>query len=143
MTAPAVQHAVDAAFGEERGRVVATLIRRTGGGDLAGECAQEAFTGPLRRWPRSSRNGYYSAPPGSPETTQDGCIAARFLSFAAIAADRPDNAGTTPATRGRDQVTGHSRGVAGGDLRASGAPAAPPGRLRSEPGWQADHPFSG
>ena len=44
MTTPAVQHAVDAAFREERGRVVATLIRRTGDRDLAGECAQEAFT---------------------------------------------------------------------------------------------------
>jgi RNA polymerase sigma-70 factor, ECF subfamily len=44
MTAPAVQHAVDAAFREERGRVVATLIRRTGDRDLAEECAQEAFS---------------------------------------------------------------------------------------------------
>jgi len=38
MTAPAVQHAIDAAFGEERGRVVATLIRRTGDWDMAEEC---------------------------------------------------------------------------------------------------------
>ena len=44
MTAPAVQHAIDAAFGEERGRVVATLIRRTGDWDMAEECAQQAFT---------------------------------------------------------------------------------------------------
>ena len=55
------------------------------------------------------QNGYYSPPLGTPKTTQDGCIAARFLSFAAIAGDSPDNAGTTPATRGRDQVTEHSR----------------------------------
>ena len=46
-----VQQAVDAAFREEWGRVVATLIRRTGDWDLAEECAQEAFTEALRRWP--------------------------------------------------------------------------------------------
>jgi RNA polymerase sigma-70 factor (ECF subfamily) len=51
MTTPAVQHAVDAAFREEWGRVVATLIRRTGDWDLAEECVQEAFTEALRRWP--------------------------------------------------------------------------------------------
>jgi RNA polymerase sigma-70 factor, ECF subfamily len=51
MTAPAVQHAVEAAFREEWGRIVATLIRRTGNWDLAEECAQEAFTEALRRWP--------------------------------------------------------------------------------------------
>jgi RNA polymerase sigma-70 factor (ECF subfamily) len=51
MTTPAVQRAVDAAFREEWGRVVATLIRRTGDWDLAEECAQEAFTEALRRWP--------------------------------------------------------------------------------------------
>jgi RNA polymerase sigma-70 factor, ECF subfamily len=51
MTTPAVQHAVDAAFREEWGRVLASLIRRTGDWDLAEECAQDAFTEALRRWP--------------------------------------------------------------------------------------------
>jgi RNA polymerase sigma-70 factor, ECF subfamily len=51
MTEPAVQHAIDAAFREEWGRVLATLIRRTGDWDLAEECAQDAFTEALRRWP--------------------------------------------------------------------------------------------
>jgi RNA polymerase sigma-70 factor, ECF subfamily len=51
MTTPAVQRAVDAAFREEWGRVVATLIGRTRDWDLAEECAQEAFTEALRRWP--------------------------------------------------------------------------------------------
>ncbi len=51
MTAPAVQRAVDAAFREEWGRVVATLIGRTGDWDLAEECAEEAFAEALRRWP--------------------------------------------------------------------------------------------
>jgi RNA polymerase sigma-70 factor, ECF subfamily len=51
VTTPAVQRALDAAFREEWGRVVAALIRRTGNWDLAEECAQEAFTQALRRWP--------------------------------------------------------------------------------------------
>jgi RNA polymerase sigma-70 factor (ECF subfamily) len=51
MTTPAVQRAVDAAFREEWGRIVATLIRRTGKWDLAEECAQEAFAEALRKWP--------------------------------------------------------------------------------------------
>jgi RNA polymerase sigma-70 factor, ECF subfamily len=51
MTPATVQHAVDSAFRDEWGRIVATLIRRTGDWDLAEECAQEAFTEALRRWP--------------------------------------------------------------------------------------------
>src|ERR1700746_4216337 len=46
-----VKAPVDAAFGEEWGRVVATLIRVTGDWDLAEECAQDAFAMALRRWP--------------------------------------------------------------------------------------------
>jgi RNA polymerase sigma-70 factor (ECF subfamily) len=44
--------AVAAAFREEWGRVVATLIRVTGDWDLAEECAQDAFALALERWPR-------------------------------------------------------------------------------------------
>ena len=51
MTPPSVERALDAAFREEWGRVIATLIRRTGNWDLAEECAQEAFAEALRRWP--------------------------------------------------------------------------------------------
>ena len=94
MTTPAVQHAVDAALREERGRVVAALIRRTGNWDLVEECAREAFTEALRRWPRSSRTAT-TRRLGTPKTTQDGCIAARFLSFAAIVGDSTDR----PVTR--------------------------------------------
>src|SRR5215475_11055400 len=46
-----VKVAVDAAFREEWGRVVATLIRVTGDWDLAEECAQDAFATALQRWP--------------------------------------------------------------------------------------------
>jgi RNA polymerase sigma-70 factor (ECF subfamily) len=47
-----VRAAVDAAFREEWGRVVAAVIRRTGDWDLAEECAQEAFARALATWPR-------------------------------------------------------------------------------------------
>jgi RNA polymerase sigma-70 factor, ECF subfamily len=50
-TAATAQEAVAAAFADEWGRVVATLIRRTGDWDLSEECAQEAFAEALRRWP--------------------------------------------------------------------------------------------
>jgi RNA polymerase sigma-70 factor (ECF subfamily) len=44
--------AVADAFREEWGRITAALIHQTGDWDLAEECAQEAFTQALRRWPR-------------------------------------------------------------------------------------------
>jgi RNA polymerase sigma-70 factor (ECF subfamily) len=46
-----VEAAVANAFRQEWGRVVATLIRMTGDWDLAEECAQDAFTTALARWP--------------------------------------------------------------------------------------------
>jgi RNA polymerase sigma-70 factor, ECF subfamily len=46
-----VDAAVSAAFQQEWGRIVATLIRMTGDWDLAEECAQDAFTTALARWP--------------------------------------------------------------------------------------------
>lgn len=46
------EQAVSEAFREEWGRVVAYLIRVTGNWDLAEECAQDAFTKALERWPR-------------------------------------------------------------------------------------------
>ncbi|MBV9284767.1 MAG: RNA polymerase subunit sigma-24, partial [Acidimicrobiia bacterium] len=47
-----VEAAVTAAFRDEWGRVVATLIRVTGDWDLAEECAQDAFAAAIERWPR-------------------------------------------------------------------------------------------
>jgi RNA polymerase sigma-70 factor, ECF subfamily len=44
--------AVAEAFTAEWGRVVATLIARTGDWDLAEDCAQQAFAEAVRRWPR-------------------------------------------------------------------------------------------
>jgi RNA polymerase sigma-70 factor, ECF subfamily len=45
------QSAVEQAFRDEWGRVVATLIRRNGDWDLAEDCASEAFAEALRVWP--------------------------------------------------------------------------------------------
>jgi RNA polymerase sigma-70 factor (ECF subfamily) len=53
----AVRVAVDAAFRDEWGRVVATLIRTTGDWDLAEECAQDAFALALQRWPKDGIPG--------------------------------------------------------------------------------------
>ncbi|TCN35816.1 RNA polymerase sigma-70 factor (ECF subfamily) [Kribbella orskensis] len=47
-----IEEAVAAAFRDEWGQVVATLIRVTGDWDLAEECAQDAFATALERWPR-------------------------------------------------------------------------------------------
>src|ERR1700728_1068923 len=52
MEAGEATRAVDEAFREEWGRVVAALIGMTGDWDLAEECAQEAFAQALRTWPR-------------------------------------------------------------------------------------------
>jgi RNA polymerase sigma-70 factor (ECF subfamily) len=46
------EQAISDAFRTEWGRVVAHLIRVTGNWDLAEECAQDAFTKALERWPR-------------------------------------------------------------------------------------------
>ena len=48
----AIERAVEAAFRQEWGQVVATLIGATGDWDLAEECAQEAFALALRTWRR-------------------------------------------------------------------------------------------
>jgi RNA polymerase sigma-70 factor (ECF subfamily) len=61
-----VQVAVAEAFRSEWGRVVAYLIRVTGQWDLAEECAQDAFTKALERWPR---DGIPTSPAGWLKTT--------------------------------------------------------------------------
>ena len=38
---------IAAVFGQERGRIVATLIRMTGDWDLAEECVQDAYVSAL------------------------------------------------------------------------------------------------
>ncbi|MGQ0483595.1 MAG: RNA polymerase sigma factor [Pseudonocardia sp.] len=50
--AGAVRAAVDAAFRDEWGQVVATLIGLTGDWDLAQDCAQDAFAAAMATWAR-------------------------------------------------------------------------------------------
>ncbi len=52
MTGDPVRSAVEAAYRDEWGQVVATLIGLTGDWDLAEDCAQEAFAAALATWPR-------------------------------------------------------------------------------------------
>jgi len=47
-----VRAAVEAAYRQEWGQVVATLIGMTGDWDLAEDCAQEAFASAMATWPR-------------------------------------------------------------------------------------------
>jgi RNA polymerase sigma-70 factor, ECF subfamily len=47
-----IRAAVDAAYRDEWGQVVATLIGLTGDWDLAEDCAQDAFAAALDTWPR-------------------------------------------------------------------------------------------
>ena len=68
MSAVTAEAAVQAAFRDEWGRVVATLIRRTGDWDLAEECTQEAFTQALTSWDRDG----VPAKPGAWLTTVAG-----------------------------------------------------------------------
>ena len=79
-----VTAAVAAAFRDEWGRVVATLIRRTGDWDLAEECAQEAFALALERWPRDG----VPDRPGAWLTTDAGNRALDRLRRRAREADR-------------------------------------------------------
>jgi RNA polymerase sigma-70 factor (ECF subfamily) len=62
---PDARAAVEEAFHQEWGRVVATLIRITGDWDLAEECAQDAFEQALKRW---SSDGVPSRPGASLST---------------------------------------------------------------------------
>jgi len=87
-TAP-VQQAVEAAFRTEWGRVVATLIRRTGDWDLAEECAQDAFAEALRRWPADG----IPQRPGAWLTTVAGHRAIDRLRRAARGAELLEQAG--------------------------------------------------
>jgi RNA polymerase sigma-70 factor (ECF subfamily) len=48
----AVRSALEAAYREEWGQIVATMIRLTGDWDLAEDCAQEAFAAALIAWAR-------------------------------------------------------------------------------------------
>ncbi len=101
-----VEAAVAAAFREEWGHVVATLIRMTGNWDLAEECAQDAFAAALAHWPT---DGLPSRPGAWLTTTarnraldrlrRSKTEAAKLQEVAAISGPaepgRPDDSGVT------------------------------------------------
>jgi len=101
VTTSAAAGAVDAAFREEWGRVVATVIRRTGDWDLAEECAQEAFAEALRRWPTDG----VPERPGAWLTTVAGNRAIDRLRRGARGAALLEQAGreATPTPPGTDE----------------------------------------
>jgi len=82
------EQAVAAAFRDEWGRIVATLIGRTGDWDLAEECAQEAFAQALTSW---SRDGIPERP-GAWLTTVAGNRAIDRLRRAARGAELAERA---------------------------------------------------
>ena len=96
---------MDAAFREEWGRVVATLIRTTGDWDLAEECAQDALAMALQRWPSDG----VPARPGAWLTTAARNRAIDVLRRRAVgAAKLREVAALAPADSGPPPETDHS-----------------------------------
>jgi RNA polymerase sigma-70 factor, ECF subfamily len=79
-----VRAAVSAAFREEWGRIVATLIRTTGDWDLAEDCTQGAFERALKTWPRDG----IPRRPGAWLTTTSRNLATDRLRRAALGATK-------------------------------------------------------
>ncbi|MFD6155335.1 RNA polymerase sigma factor [Nocardia sp. NPDC060256] len=99
MTAPeSVRAAVEAAYRDEWGQVIATLIGLTGDWDLAEDCAQDAFAAALATWPRDgvpSRPGAWLTTTARNRATDRlrrdavGAAKARQLAVLARVADVP------------------------------------------------------
>ncbi|MFG2001590.1 RNA polymerase sigma factor [Spirillospora sp. NPDC048911] len=116
-TAAGVTGAVDRAFRDEWGQVVATLIGLTGDWDLAEECAQDAFAQALRTWPRDG----VPARPGAWLTTAARNRAADRLRRAAVGAAKLREVAAMEAISG---------GVPGPDGEAALDETVPDDRLR-------------
>ncbi len=92
--------AIEAAFTEEWGRIVAGLIRRTGNWDLAEDCAQQAFAEAARRWPGEGVPGQ----PGAWLTTVARNRAIDRLRHERMRAARLQESATLIATRLEDDA---------------------------------------
>ncbi|MEO3789162.1 sigma-70 family RNA polymerase sigma factor [Nonomuraea sp. B10E15] len=92
-----VRETADALFREESGQIIATLIRMTGDWDLAEECAQDAFTQALQRWPA---DGVPAAPGAWLTTTARNRAIDRLRRAAVGAAKLRELAVTGPARPG-------------------------------------------
>ncbi|NEE04494.1 RNA polymerase sigma factor [Phytoactinopolyspora halotolerans] len=91
-----VARAVDAAYREEWGQVVATLIGLTRDWDLAEDCAQDAFAAALTTWPRDgipSRPGAWLTATARNRATdrlrRDKAGQAKLRQLAVLARDEP------------------------------------------------------
>jgi RNA polymerase sigma-70 factor, ECF subfamily len=112
---PGVTAAVAAAFREDWGRVVATLIGLTGDWDLAEECAQDAFAQALQRWPCDGvprRPGAWLTTVARNRATDRlrreavGRAKLRELAVTQLPAEVADAAGTAAATAGEAAISG-------------------------------------
>jgi RNA polymerase sigma-70 factor (ECF subfamily) len=120
-----VRETVDALFREEWGQITATLIRMTGDWDLAEECAQDAFTQALQRWPA---DGVPPAP-GAWLTTTARNRAIDRLRRAAVGAAKLRELAVAGAAR-----PGDGEGAFGDDRLRLMFTAIPP--CRSSRGWR-------
>ncbi|GLY81383.1 RNA polymerase sigma factor [Actinoallomurus iriomotensis] len=103
-----VRAAVDAAFRDEWGQVVATLIGLTGDWDLAEDCAQDAIAAALATWPRDGvprRPGAWLTTAARNRATdrlrRDAAGAAKLRQLAVLARDpeEPPSSGEIPDER--------------------------------------------
>jgi len=120
---------VSDAFREEWGRITAALIHQTGDWDLAEECAQDAFTQALRRWPR---DGVPSRP------------GAWLMTVARNAAIDRLRRGTTYRAKVEELAVMATRET--GTDRSCAALAAtrkPPAPTRRRPSWPGPGPSAG
>jgi RNA polymerase sigma-70 factor, ECF subfamily len=108
-----VDDAVTAAFREEWGRVVASLIAMTGDWDLAEECAQDAFAQATRRWPRDG----VPRRPGAWLTTTARNLARNRLNRSRIEATKLRQVATTADADGRADPDPDGSGVRDDRLR--------------------------
>ena len=99
-----VRAAVEAAYREEWGQVVATLIGLTGDWDLAEECAQDAFAAALTTWPRDGvprRSGAWLTTAARNRATdrlrREAAGAAKLRQLAVLAHDTEPDSDEPPA----------------------------------------------
>jgi RNA polymerase sigma-70 factor (ECF subfamily) len=108
-----VECAVETAFRDEWGRIVATLIRRTSDWDLAEDCAQEAFAEALRTWERQG----IPERPGAWLTTVAGNRALDRLRRARRGAELLEQAGREPSAGRGDKMDDDDSGIDDDRLR--------------------------
>jgi RNA polymerase sigma-70 factor, ECF subfamily len=93
---------IAAVFRQERGRIVAGLIRMTGDWDLAEECVQDAFARALECWPRDG----VPRRPGAWLTTAARNRAVDRLRRSAVEATKLREVAEMPAAGERDDESG-------------------------------------